>query len=256
MTTGGPLGSRLLDACVFSSLWLAATAAALAAAVSRGLGVPPDARALALAAMGTLVVYNVDRLRDVERDRATTPDRTAFVERHRAGLVALTAAAAIASAGLALAAGPRAIALLVPALVAGLLHRRLKHYALAKPIYVVASWLLVVVGLPWVLASEPRHTGWTLATVGAAILANAIASNVRDREAGATLIGPSRALAIARVVAALGVVTAVLAPPPLPPLAALPAAVFVVLLPFRPTERYGLVVVDGALLAGALLTLP
>ncbi len=267
MSPPGPLGSRttvaregaawlhLVDALVFSSLWLAATAAALAAAASRGMGVPADLRAVALAAAGTLVVYNVDRLRDVDRDRFTAPRRTAFVESHRSALLTLTAAGAVASGVLALAAGPKAIALLAPAGLAGLLHRRLKRFALAKPLYVVASWLLVVVGLPWVLAAEPRHLGWVLAAVGAAVLANAIASNVRDHEAGAALIGPARALAIARLVAVLGTATAVFAPPPLRPLAAMPAVVFAVLVPFRATERYGLTVVDGALLAGALLTL-
>ena len=39
------------------------------------------------------------------------------------------------------------------------------------------------------------------------------------------------------------------------PLAFLPGAVLAVLVPFRPTERYGLVAVDGALLAGALLAI-
>ncbi len=246
---------RLLDACVFSSLWLAAAAGALAAAASRAMGVPVDPRAVALAAAGTLVVYNIDRLRDVERDRSTSPRRTEFVERHRRALIVLTASAALASAGLALAAGPGVVVLLLPVLTAGLLHRRLKRFALAKPLYVVAAWLAVVVGLPWVLASTPRHVGWALLVVGAAILANAIASNVRDREAGAALIGTARALALARGAALVGVVAAVVAPALLRPLVVLPAAVLATLLLFRPTERYGLAVVDGALLAGALLAL-
>ena len=51
----------------------------------------------ALAAAGTLVVYNVDRLRDLEKDRLTAPARSAFVERWRGPLLALTAAAAVAA---------------------------------------------------------------------------------------------------------------------------------------------------------------
>ncbi len=73
VATGGAAWLRLVDALVFSSLWLAATAAALAAAASRGMGAPADLRAVALAAAGTLVVYNVDRLRDVDRDRFIAP---------------------------------------------------------------------------------------------------------------------------------------------------------------------------------------
>lgn len=246
---------RLLDACVFSSLWLAAAAAALAAAASHAMGVAPDPRALGLAAAGTLVIYNVDRLRDLDRDRTTSPERTAFVERHRATLRTLTAAAGVTSAALAVSAGRGPIALLLPALGAGLLHRRLKRFALAKPLYVVACWLLVVAGLPWILAQAPSHTGWVLASIGSASLANAIASNIRDEEAGAALLGAPRALALARGFALLGVTVALVGPAPVQPLAWVPATVLAALLRFRPTERYGLAIVDGALLVGALVAL-
>ena len=63
----------LLDAVVFSSLWLALTAAALLVAASGALGATADPRAVGLAFFGTLVIYNLDRLRDLERDRATSP---------------------------------------------------------------------------------------------------------------------------------------------------------------------------------------
>jgi 4-hydroxybenzoate polyprenyltransferase len=246
---------QLLDACVFSSAWLALAAAALSAASSRALGGTPSLHAAALAAFGTLVVYNVDRLRDVARDRVTTPRRTAFVERHRDGLLALTLASALVAAVLTLAAGRCAVVLLAPVLVAGLLHRRLKRLALLKPFYVVAAWLAVVVGLPWCLSQAPAHAVWVLAVLGTAMLANAIASNVRDREAGAARMGPARALARARVAALVGLALALAAPAPVRSLAAVPALTLAVLVRFRPGEDYGLVWVDGALLAGALLAL-
>lgn len=249
------LAKRLLDACVFSSTWLALAAAALTAAASRALGAEPSPRAVALAACGTLVVYNVDRLRDVARDRATAPRRTAFVERHRNGLLVLTLASGLAAAALALTAGWRVLALLAPVAAAGLLHRRLKHLAFLKALYVVAAWLAVVVGLPWCLATAARHASWVLAVLGAAMLANAIASNVRDREAGAARMGAARALAWARGAALAGLVVALAAPPAVRSLAAVPALTLAVLVRFRPGEDYGLVWVDGALLAGALLAL-
>jgi 4-hydroxybenzoate polyprenyltransferase len=251
----GTVAERLLDACVFSSIWLALVAAALTAASSRALGAKPSLHAVALAAFGTLVVYNVDRLRDVERDRTTAPRRTAFVERHRDGLLALTLVSGLAAAALGLAAGWCAVALLAPVLTAGLLHRRLKRLASLKPLYVVAAWLAVVVGLPWCFAAAPSHAGWVLAVLGGAMLANAIASNVRDREAGAARTGPVRALARARAAALVGLVLALAAPPAVRSLAAVPALTLAVLARFRPGEDYGLVWVDGALLAGALLAL-
>ena len=62
------------------------------------MGQQPSAAALGLAAAGTLVVYNIDRLRDVDRDRLTCPARTRFVERWRSALTALTLLAACSAA--------------------------------------------------------------------------------------------------------------------------------------------------------------
>ena len=45
---------------------------------------------------------------------------------------------------------------------------------------------------------------------------------------------------------------AMLGPSGLAALVGIPAAIFAVLLPFRSTERYGMIAVDGALLLGAL----
>jgi hypothetical protein len=146
-------------------------------------------------------------------------------------------------------------ALLLPALAAGLAHRRLKRFAFAKPFSLVGAWLLVVVGVPACMAPDPERIGWTTAVLGTAILANAIASNLRDPEAGAARNDPARALAIARLLALLGVAAAAIAPAAVRSLAPVPAATLLALLLFRSTERYGLVAVDGALLGGALLAI-
>ena len=57
----------------------------------------------------------------------------------------------------------------------------------------------------------------------------------------------------ARAIALAGGVLALAGPAPLRPLAAVPFLTLAALLPFRADERYGLIVVDGALLAGGLL---
>ncbi len=54
----------VIDVGVYSSLWLGATAAALCAAATLAIGATIEPAALALAGAGTLIVYNVDRLRD------------------------------------------------------------------------------------------------------------------------------------------------------------------------------------------------
>jgi len=247
---------RLLDALLFSSLWVAAAAAALAGATGRALGVGPAAGPLLVAFGGTLAVYNLDRLRDLARDRASAPARSAFVERHRGVLSALAAAgAALGALGAALA-GPRALAPLALALPLALAHRRLKRFWMAKALYVSFAWVLVVVGVPAAAAPAAPEVGRTAlfaaAILGAAIFANAVASNVRDAEAAAAVFGPGRALLAARWVAAASVAAALAAPPPAQPLGLAGVLTLAALVGFRPGERYGLAVVDGALLVGGL----
>jgi hypothetical protein len=62
-------------------------------------------------------------------------------------------------------------------------------------------------------------------------------------------------LSYARICAALGVAVSVFAPFPADRLVAIPALTLLALLVYRPTERFVPVAMDGALLAGALITL-
>jgi hypothetical protein len=249
------MAARLLDALVFSSLWLAGAAAALCVASSLALGARPRASVAAVAALGTLVVYNADRLRDLARDRETAPERSAFVERHAGALRVLALLSATAATALALRLGAGAMGLLAGVLAVGLLHRRLKRLGMLKAIYLTLAWLAVVVGLPALEAARPRDLGWALAFLGTALFANAMASNVRDGEAAAAHFGPARVLRVARLLAAGGSALGVAAPAAVAPLAAVPLVTLGALLRFRGGERYGLLVVDGALLAGALVAI-
>lgn len=245
-----------IDALVFSSLWVAAAATMLAAAASSVLHVPAPARLLAFVFAGTLLVYQLDRLRDVARDRRTSPLRTDFVERHRTLLGATTALAALVALACVPALGRRALAIAALVLALGLLHRHLKRVWFVKPVYITASWLCVTVGLPLAAAGVvPAGTAGVVVVLGAALLANVLASGVRDHEATAARLGARRTLDIARGVSVAGVVAAFLAPAAVRSLAFVPLATLGTLLAFRPGERYGLLVVDGALVVGALAAL-
>lgn len=243
----------VFDALVFSNLWVAGAAVALCAAASLALGSVPGGPLLGLVLCGTLVVYNVDRLRDLERDRVTAPERSAFVARHRRALVWLTGVAALAAAVLVLRLGPGAWWLLLPVLAAGLLHRRLKRLVWFKPAYLVGAWLAVTAGLPAVRAGATASLGWVLLLFATALMANAAASNLRDAEGASAWLGERTVLRAARTLCAAGVLAATLAPPLLAPLGLVPGLTLVALVGFRADERYGLVVVDGALLVGGAL---
>jgi hypothetical protein len=241
----------VLEDLAYSSAWVAMAAGALSAAAALAMGARPDPWAVTVAVAGTWVVYNVDRLRDLERDRATTPRRSAFVAAHRRILTVLTAGAAALGAVGAAVLGPGCILLLAPVLALGLLHRRLKQVPFAKSVYVTAAWLAVVVGLPALAADAPVLVGRVAGVLGCALFANAIASSARDVEAAAELIGTEPMLWTSRAVAALGVLLGLTSPPPVRVLSVVPVATLATLIPFRRGERYGLLIVDGALLAGA-----
>lgn len=244
-----------LDWLAFSSVWVAAAAGALCSAASLALGAPAAGAVVGIAFAGTLFVYNVDRLRDLDRDRAAAPERSAFVERNARGLRALTLASGLAAAACAVGIGARPALLLAPVLALGLLHRRVKHLAHLKSLYITGAWIAVVVGLPVACRGETADAGWVAGVLAPAIFANAVAFNVRDREAGVVRYGRRRALRAARLTATAGVALAVAAPQAVRPLAAVPAATLVALLCFRSDERYGPIFVDGALSLGSVLAI-
>lgn len=241
-----------LDRLAFASAIPAGVAAGLLLAAGTALGEPLDRTLAALAALagaGTLVVYNVDRLRDTGMDRESAPLRTAFIERHRRGLWAVTGATALASLALALATSREVVSLCAAVLAVGLLHRRLKRWSAAKPVYIAIAWVAVTAGIPALTASDPQHAPWVVAVYAATIAANLLASDLREAEPVASLLAGGRALA------GVGLLVALVGPAATRPLAAIPASELVALAAFRTGERYALIVLDGALLVGATLAL-
>ena len=146
--------------------------------------------------------------------------------------------------------------LLAPIGALGLAHRRLKQFAWWKPFNVSGAWTAVVVGLPAVTGGSVRHLSWVAAIVAGTIVANVIASNLRDREAPAAVrFGARVPIRLARGLALAAAALALAAPEGVRSLAPIPIATLAALAAFRPSELYGLIAVDGALLAGALLSL-
>jgi 4-hydroxybenzoate polyprenyltransferase len=244
-----------IDALLWSSVWLAAAAAVLTAAGARSLGLEPAPALLGLAFGGTLVVYVVDRLRDLERDRVRAPARAAFVERNRGRLLTLAAAGGALAGACALSLRPEPLLLTAGVAALGFAHRRLKGWLLVKPAYLTFAWTAVPIGLPAAQDPAAQHVAPAAFVVGAAVLANVALSNLRDGEGLVARLGPRRTFGVTGAILVAGLVGALVAPPPVRPLAALPIAMGVALLGFRPSERYGAGVVDGALLVGALLAL-
>lgn len=250
---------RTLDAFVFSSACASAVGAALCLATGLALAGRLPLHAAALAFSGTFLVYNIDRLRDLERDRGAHPLRTEFVELHRHAIGGLCGLAALAAFASGWSLGPPAWLLCGVVLVPGLLHRRLKGAVLAKTIYVAAAWVLVVVGLAAIdlgrSVSAALPWGWPAALLAGPIAANLVASNLTELTTAKPPGSRSRWLRLAAALAALSTAAALFAPEPFRPLAWVGAAELVSLAFYRSGERYLGAALDGALLAGAALAL-
>lgn len=241
-----------LDALIFSSVWVAGAAAALTCASALAMGMAPDPRLLGLAFAGTLFVYTIDRLRDLERDRVSSPTRSAFIERWQPWLRFQVVAAALAALALGVGAGPRVVAVAGLVAALGLLHRRLKHLLLAKPIYLTLAWAAVAVGFPAAQDPTARHVPWVALIVAGTVTSNVVLSNLRDDQGVASRVGRRLALSLAALNLLPLSAFALLGPASIRPLILLPIFMAGAIAGFRPSERYGALVVDGALLVGAL----
>jgi len=251
--TRWPTATGLLDTLAFSSLLASAIGTGLSLVASRALLAPDAGRSALLAGSGAFLIYSLDRLRDADRDRHTSPARTRFVQRHRRSLMTALALAGLLFAAAWLTAPPAIQGLCAGIGVVGLLHRRLKTHPVLKTGYVSLAWVAGCVGIPWLAADRPDEGLWLAGSLLAVLIANLIASNLRDAETHPLPARPETILSIALAATALAMTVALLAPGTAVVAGWIALLECLALAGFRAEERYGLIVVDGALLAGSLL---
>jgi hypothetical protein len=244
------------DGLAYSSGLAALVGGAMTWAAGRALASPE----VPLVACGAFLIYNVDRLRDLARDHPGSPGRTAFVLRHRPWLVGATGVVGLVLIALLATAPARSIALCLAVGAIGFMHRRLKQDVRVKIAYVAGAWTAACVGLPWLArrgegGASVGLFGWSILFVGTALAANLIASNLRDAKRSAAGWSPKTGILVARTAAIAAAALACVAPEGIAKLAWIPAAEAVALCFFRPSERFGHLAVDGALLLGALLAI-
>jgi hypothetical protein len=270
---------RLLDAVLYSSVWLAGAAAAQTA-YTLHLWPPLDAagyRLVALVFAATLLVYNLDAaLPFKHRQPAGTSGRKAWQQRHRRGLALLAAGAALAAGVLFLVDGWwRYLPKLLPLAALALLYswplvrwrgqrRALREVPLLKVFLIAGVWSLVTVGLPALLLHHPLGVvAGLLAQRFCLVLALAIVFDIRDlsrdRAAGTrtfpVVLGQGRAKAVA--LAFLAAAMALGFERGVPPLGLLVtglcAASVVVLADERRSDYFFALLADGVLLVPAAL---
>jgi hypothetical protein len=250
------IGLPVADAFAYSSGLAAAVGAALTLVASRAFDAPDEMRWIFLVTAGTFIIYNVDRLRDLERDRITAPSRTAFILRNRKWLYAGLVLASSCFAAVLWGTPPRMILLCLIIGLVGLFHRRIKEQPALKALYVSVAWTAACVGLPWLASREHPLGPWITGVFLACLAANLIVSNLRDNELMTRMRIEGRrkkVLWAARGLIVLAIGGTLLGPDPLGALVWVPVSEGLALIGFRPTERYSHLAVDGGLFIGALV---
>lgn len=217
------------------------------------LGEVDRAGLVALVFAGTAIVYGIDRLRDVDRDRAKWPDRSAFASRHAGGLKVMVAVAGLLAAAGASTQPPPVWVLCFGIGAMGLAHRRLKTHGALKLAYLTLAWWTITLGLPWLRARA--EVPFALALPVACSSACALAANMLVSNDPTEPKQPSAARRAAMAVAALGIAVAATAPGRAAAMACIPAAQLAAVALRRANERERLWLVDGSLGVGALVAL-
>jgi 4-hydroxybenzoate polyprenyltransferase len=188
---------RLLDALLYSSVWLAAAAAAHTAATLRqwpGLGGTAGLHVVVLVFAATLLTYNLDAALPFKHGQPPgASGRKAWQQRHRPAMLALAGAAALGGAYLLLADGwVHFLPILLPlaALAIGyswpLLPwrgrwRAIREVPLLKVFLIAGVWAAVTGGLPALALHQPlAAVQGLLAQRFCLVVALAIVFDIRD----------------------------------------------------------------------------
>jgi 4-hydroxybenzoate polyprenyltransferase len=186
----------VLDAVLYSSVWLAAAAAAQTAATYRlwlpvgGSGWAGTYRVVVLVFTATLLVYNLDAVLPFKhRQPAGTSQRKAWQQRHRRLLALLAGMAALGMAYFVLADGWwRYLPALLPLAALALLYSwpfgrwgALREVPLLKVFLIAGVWSAITVGLPTLAEHRPLPEAVPLlAQRFCLVLALAIVFDIRD----------------------------------------------------------------------------
>ena len=270
---------RAFDALLFSSVWLAAAAAAQTAASFRRWpaagGV--NGRVVALVFAATLFVYNLDAVLPFKhRQPAGGSGRKAWQQQHRRALAGLAGMAALAAGYLFLVDGWwRYLPDLLPLTALALVYswplvrwqgqrRALREVPLLKGFLIAGVWSAITMGLPALALHRPLIEALgLLAQRFGLVLALTIVFDIRDlsrdRAAGTRTFPVVLGVAGAKIVALVSLAAAMTlgfergVPPLGLGLTALAAAAVILLADERRSDYFFALLADGVLLVPAVL---
>jgi len=136
---------------------------------------------LVLIFCGTLVIYNLDHLKDINSDRTTNPLRVNFIIKNKRLIYLITGLSMFLSILAVYYLGIKLIPIIVVPFFLGLIHRIIKNSPLVSAIYITLSWLMITVYLPAFLTDNPKEIIILSIVVGIFLFCNAYASSIRQK---------------------------------------------------------------------------
>lgn len=181
----GSAGYRRLAVLVYSSVFIAVSAASVAVTTMALAGFPLRVEPPFVVFAATLLVYSLNRFADREEDARNVPGRVAFVRRYGRYSVAAGVLLYVCAAGIVFVQLPSLAAVLLLPLVVIALYSivGLKRVLLVKNLLVGLSWGVIPLGVGVYLGDPWRvEVGVLVAWVTAMLTVAAMVFDVKDVE--------------------------------------------------------------------------
>lgn len=136
---------------------------------------------LVLIFSGTMVIYNLDHLKDIRSDKTTNPKRVNFIVRNKVLIYLITLLSIILSVLAVYYLGIKLIPLIILPFLLGLIHSIIKNSPLFSAVYITLSWLMITVYLPAFLTDNPKKVIILSIVIGIFLFCNAYGASIRQK---------------------------------------------------------------------------
>ena len=198
---------------------------------------------------GTLVIYNLDHLKDINSDKSTNPKRVKFISENKLLIYFITGSSAFLSVLSVYMIGLQLIPLILLPFLFGLMHRIIKNSPLFSAFYITLSWLMITVYLPAYLTDNPKEVITLSVVIGIFLFCNAYTSSIRRKPYAEKYARYMLYLSVINLVIILVLRGSYLG--------IIPAALFttMALTNFIDDENYELILLDGMQLLGTVFSI-
>ncbi len=172
---------RLIEFLAYTGTIAAMLATSIAIFTFLFLGTGINYILLVLIFCGTLVIYNLDHLKDINSDKATNPKRVNFIINNKRLIYLITGISMILSVSAVYYFGIKLIPIIALPFLLGIVHRIIKNSPLFSAVYITLSWLMITVFLPAYLTDKPKEIIILSIIAGIFLFCNAYASSIRQK---------------------------------------------------------------------------